>query len=114
MATTTGGTTTTTALTSLIMTGAMLPADVATINNLVFDDRVNVYPNNPTAALNVIPAAAQNPAGGAFSQAGTLWVPNRGLLKVFPGDYVMVEAVSGWPILVSRTAIGVGGSVWNP
>jgi hypothetical protein len=89
----------------------MLAADIATINNAIFDDRVNLYPNLPTAALNVIPASAQG-AAQAFQQVGQLWIPNRGFLRVFPGDRVMVETVSGWPILVSRTAIGVGGTVW--
>ena len=113
MATTTGGTTTTTALTSLQFTGALLPADIATINNMIFDDRQNVYPNNPTGPLNVIAAAAQV-NGFSFAHTGLLSIPNRGVLRMQPGDYVMIDAVSGWPILVSRTAIGVAGSVWNP
>jgi hypothetical protein len=114
MATGTGGTVANNSLTSLLIGGAQIPADVAAIANLIFDDRVNVYPNNPTAALNTIPTAAQGPFGGSFAQNGLLYIPNRGVLRTFPGDYVMVDAVSGWPILVSRTAIGIGGSVWNP
>jgi hypothetical protein len=112
MATGTGGSTTTTVLTSLIISGAQLPADVATIANLIFDDRVNLYPNNPTATLNAIPTAAQGPFPGAFVNGGYLYVPNRGILRTFPGDIVMVDTVSGWPILVSRTAAGIGGTVW--
>lgn len=113
MATGTGGTNANNSLTSLQFTGRMLPADIAAIANAVYDDRQNVPPNNPTAALNVI-AAAAIPFPGAFAQTGLLHVPNRGILRCFPGDYAMVDPVSGWPILVSRTAIGIGGSVWTP
>jgi len=45
---------------------------------------------------------------GAFMQNGILYVPNRGLLRVLPGDYVGVDA-NGWPILVSKFSIATGG-----
>lgn len=114
MATGTGGTTTTTALTTLQFGATMLPADIATIANAIQDDRVNLYPNNPTAALNLLPTAAQGPVPGAWAATGLLYIPNRGILRAQPGDYVMVDTVSGWPILVSRTAIGIAGTLWNP
>jgi hypothetical protein len=113
MATGTGGTNSNASLTSLLVGSAIAAADIATIQNAIYDDRVNVAPNLYTAALNTIPTAAQNPLGGAFSQQGLLYVPNRGILKCLPGDYVMVDTVSGWPILVSRTAIGIAGTVWT-
>jgi hypothetical protein len=112
MATGTGGTNANNSLTSLQFTGAMATADIATIAEAIYDDRQNVYPNNPTSALNTIVAAAI-PYPGAFAQTGLLYIPNRGILKCQPGDYVMVDTVSGWPILVSRTAIGIGGTVWT-
>ncbi len=112
MATQLGGTTANNVLTSLQFTGAMDPADIAAIANAVWDDRQNVYPNNPTATLNTIAAAAK-PYPGAFQQNGYLFVPNRGVLRCQPGDYVMVDTTSGWPILVSRTAIGIGSSLWH-
>lgn len=112
MATGTGGTNATNSLVSLQFTGAMAPADIATIANDIWDDRVNIYPNNPTATLNTIPASGK-PLPGAFAQTGLLYIPNRGILRCQPGDYIMVDTVSGWPILVSRTAIGIGGSVWT-
>jgi len=40
----------------------------------------------------------------AWSQAGLLYVPNRGILQVLPGDYVGIDS-QGWPILVSKNSI---------
>ena len=48
----------------------------------------------------------------AFQQRGVLYVPNRGLLAVFPGDYVAYDA-TGWPILISKNAIASGSSSWT-
>ena len=45
---------------------------------------------------------------GAFSANGKLYIPNRGVLTMLPGDYVMVDATTGWPILVSKKAIASG------
>jgi hypothetical protein len=105
MATTTGGTTSTTALTTLkFSAGAdMADADIATIAQLIKDDLLGF--SGAAAPANIVP--------GAFSRQGLLYVPNRGVLKVLPGDYVMVDPTSFWPILVSAKAIAIGGSVWN-
>ena len=43
---------------------------------------------------------------GAF-RMGLLQVPNRGVLQVFPGDWVVYDS-TGWPILVSANAIANG------
>lgn len=48
-----------------------------------------------SAAHNLIPTALNQ---------GQLYIPNRGYLKLFPGDWIAVDA-SGWPILVSGMAI---------
>lgn len=47
-----------------------------------------------------------------FSKQGLLYVPNRGVLTILPGDYVAVDA-SGWPILVSKEAVAYTGSSWT-
>jgi hypothetical protein len=112
MALLTAGTNAATSLLALNYSAALSQADLAAFSALLFDDRVNVYPNIPTAALNPIPTAAQGPLNYPLGPGGRLVIPNRGFLRVFPGDYVMVDAASGWPILVSRTAMGVGGTVW--
>src|ERR1700687_2642240 len=79
-------------LSSLKMTGAMDPDDVGEFSNDVKDDITNSHPI----------------WAGAFSQAGLLYIPNRGVLKVLPGDYVGVDLTTGWPILVSARAIAAG------
>jgi hypothetical protein len=75
-------------------------SDIATINQLIKDDQ-NIN----------LPAPGGGPWG--WSRAGQLYVPNRGWLKILPGDLVLVDAPSGWPILVSARALAVGGTVWT-
>lgn len=91
MATVTLGTNATTTLTALAFGAAKLPADFATIAAAIKDDQNVSHP--------IVP--------GAFSQNGLLFVPNRGILKVLPGDYVGVDD-EGWPILVSAYSIANG------
>lgn len=92
MALLTLGTNANNSLRSLKMTGAMTPTDVGTFANDVKNDQINGLPIFP----------------GAFAQNGLLYVPNRGVLKVLPGDYVAVDLTTGWPILVSAYAIAHG------
>lgn len=66
-------------------------ADIASINNLIKDD-INV-------AHPLVP--------GSFLIDGQLFVPNRGILKVLPGDFVGVDS-QGFPILVSANSIANG------
>lgn len=68
----------------------MAPADIATICNAILNDQ--------NRSLRV---------GGAFSSAGQLFVPNRGVLQVLPGDWVGVDN-RGWPILLSADTIANG------
>jgi hypothetical protein len=101
MATATLGTTANNTLTALSQPGSyqtpdgtnvsvtQLDADIATIQQAIKDD------------LN--PAQPINYALGGWSRQGQLFVPNRGWLKVYPGDYIGVDS-TGWPILLSRRA----------
>ena len=88
MATSTFGSNATSSLTALLSSGAMAAADVATIALLIKNDLINGLPIAP----------------GAFSQGNLLYVPNRGILKVLPGDWVAVDT-QGWPILVSANSV---------
>ena len=45
-------------------------------------------------------------------QGQQLVVPNRGILKVLPGDVIAIDNL-GWPILVSGASIAYAGSQWN-
>lgn len=94
MATLTLGTNATNTLTALEFKpgiGSMTPADQAAINNAILNDLNVAHPKVP----------------GAFSSNGLLLVPNRGILKVLPGDYVGVDD-EGWPVLVSAYSIANG------
>lgn len=88
MATLTMGTNATTTLTALqfpsFSATSFSAADVASIVALIFNDQ--------------IPSLQQ---AGAWSNMGLLYVPNRGVLKTLPGDWVAVSPNDGWPILVS-------------
>lgn len=94
MATQTMGTSATNTLTALKYLrgiGSMNNTDLATINNAILDD------------LNV----AHPRVRGAFDSQGLLIIPNRGVLKVLPGDLVGVDD-EGWPVLVSAYSIANG------
>jgi hypothetical protein len=103
VATGTGGTNAASSLTSLLVSRAMAEADVASINALIKGD------SGPSTA----PIGAGYIMGGSWNHSGILYVPGRGVLIAQPGDYVMVDAVAGWPILVSANAIAIGSSVWT-
>ena len=89
MATKTLGTAATTTLVALPFSRGldMSDADIATIANHILNDQQNTNPIFP----------------GAWARTGILYVPNRGILKALPGDYVAYDS-TGWPILVSKTA----------
>jgi hypothetical protein len=87
------GTNAQTTLVSLINSGQMATADIATIANSIKDDLTNGNPIWP----------------GAYSQMSLLYIPNRGVLKVLPGDFVGVDT-KGWPILVSALSAGTAAS----
>lgn len=94
MATKTLGTNATTSLTALKYlpgyNSGMSAADQAAIQNAIKDDQGNAHSKWP----------------GAF-QGGQLFIPNRGILQVLPGDWVGVDN-QGWPILVSAYSIANG------
>lgn len=74
-------------------------ADIAIIQANILDDSV------PIATPRVYP--------GAFVP-GTqqLFVPNRGVLVILPGDIVAVDPFTGWPILISQRA-AQNSSAWT-
>ena len=88
MATGTLGTTANNSLTADSFGDSPVPADVAAIANLIKNDQINGLPIFP----------------GAWAQTGLLFIPNRGVLKMLPGDWVGVDS-QGWPILVSKNSI---------
>ena len=97
MAISTFGTTAATSLSALLTSGAMAAADIAAIATAIKDDLNVTHP--------VINAA--------FSSHNLLYVPNRGILKILPGDFVAVDN-QGWPILVSANSIANSTWVHSP
>ena len=101
MATKTLGTAATTTLVAVSFSPSsqvLLPADMKTINNTILDD------------LNTSHPQAHLIGTGGMAYNGILYVPNRGFLKVLPGDYVGIDP-NGWPILVSKHSIA--GTGWS-
>jgi hypothetical protein len=96
MATATLGTAATSTLTALPFVYGLVPADFATIAAAIKRDTHN-------ASVTTGLSGPQPPIGLSFSRSGVLIIPERGTLKLFPGDYVGVDA-TGWPILLSGRA----------
>ncbi len=85
---------------------AISAADIATMRNNIFDDIIGVdgNRNTPPGAQ----AIAQRIWPGAIDDAlasGVLWIPNRGFLRLFPGDWIAVDPLTGWPILLSANTV---------
>lgn len=97
MATKTSGTNAATTLTSLqypsFSATSFSEADIAAIAALIINDA------DPSM---VTP--------GAFTRGGLLFIPNRGFLKMQPGDWVMVGP-EGWPVLVSDIACATTAAI---
>jgi hypothetical protein len=76
----------------------VIPADVAALNVAIKNDLIN---GGSIANLPIW--------GGAYSQSNLLSIPNRGVLKVYPGDFIAWDTQTGWPILVSGLAAANAG-----
>ena len=72
----------------------VLPADMASLKAALKDDL------NPSS---------QSP-NSFFDYNGLLMIPRRGLVRVFPGDFIAWDAQTGWPILVSAAAAALNPS----
>lgn len=52
-----------------------------------------------------VPIATPKIYPGAYiPNQGQLFVPNRGVLQILPGDVVAYDPTTGWPILISARA----------
>lgn len=100
MALLTAGTSTTTVLRALqfqsnMGSGASKAADLASLTQLI-KGQGGIHRVDPTA----------------FDQTGILYLPGRkGTIQCAPGDYVYVDPVSGWPIVISAYAVSQGSFV---
>lgn len=73
-------------------------ADIATLSESILDDWT------PSRTLGQMQIAPTRIYPGAFTRQGLLYVPNRGVLKILPGDWVAVDP-QGWPILLSGQSV---------
>ena len=96
MATKTLGTAATTTLVAVSFSRGLnlSDADIASIANNILNDDNPAHPIWP----------------GAFARTGLLYVPNRGVLQVQPGDWVAYDPATGFPILISQEA--AAGASW--
>lgn len=65
-----------------------------------------------SAGVRVAFARPSPDALGDISREGRLFVPNRGVLKLLPGDIVALDNI-GFPYLIPGNSIGYAGSQWN-
>lgn len=99
MATKTLGTLATTTLTGVQIPPDYTPAaqisdaDWRTINNAILDD-----------SRNTQRVLTQFLLPGAFARAGLLYIPNRGILRCQPGDWVAYDPM-GWPVLIGKRSL---------
>jgi|KBSSwiStaDraftv2_1062776.scaffolds.fasta_scaffold3872578_1 hypothetical protein len=101
MATKTLGTATTSSLVAVAWSqdpSVLLPADLATIAQHILDDQTTGHP------------VAQVSGVGGLVREGKLFVPNRGSLTIYPGDYIAYDPTTGGVILV--TALAAAGASW--
>lgn len=78
-------------------------ADFATLQGAMYDDGASPV-GGPAATRVAFPGA---PGKMGWSTTGLLFIPNRGVLRALPGDWVGVTT-RGWPILLSADEIANG------
>lgn len=112
MATKTLGTAATTTLTAIQVPSpyagtALLAADIATLRNLILDDCIGVAgnlftpPGSQATAKRIWPGALDEDIGSSM----LLNVPNRGTLRVYPGDWIAVDPNTGAVILLPSATV---------
>ena len=101
MATKTLGTSATTSLVAVSFSqdpSVLLPADLATVDYGILDDQTTGHPHASISGI------------GGLVRQGKLFVPNRGSLTIYPGDYIAYDPTTGGVILV--TALAAAGASW--
>lgn len=102
----TAATTTLTAMKFAYTNTGTFTADMATLEALIKDDQT------PGSGL---PSPTWGSRVGAIAAGQSqLFIPNRGVLMVLPGDFIAVDTQTGFPILVSAAAAAAAGWVHNP
>ena len=82
--------------------------DASTVNTALIQAIKSDIPMVNAALLTGQP---RNLVNGAYTQKGTLIVPGRGVLICKYGDFIGLDAVTGWPILLSADCAANGNWV---
>ena len=94
MALRTIGTAATTTLAGFVVgVNDLIPADVAAADIAILNDQM----------VASAPFAAKQ-WGAGYSQTGTIMIPNRGQLRLYPGDFIAWDSQTGFPIVISALA----------
>ena len=95
------GTTNTTTLRGLVwQPGGMSTADVASFMAALKDDTPvsNSKENLPPSTKQVITSCYE-------PGSGRLFIPGRGMLKLYPGDFMIYDPITGFPFVISGNAM---------
>lgn len=76
----------------LVGTDDVTPAQIALLNLGILNDQINGRPK----------------INQSYVKKGLLFIPNRGLLRLLDGDYIAIDATTGWPIVVSADCAANG------
>ena len=75
--------------------GKMTDSDLALFNALIQPNYGGAHPNSGLLGTYV-------------DRGGQFYVPMRGWVKVFPGDWLCVDATTGYPFILSQNAVASG------
>lgn len=92
-----------------LVLGADIPA--GTFVARVVSSTSVVLSQAATGSTNDMRVAFMRPGPPALGRQALLRIPNRGILKVLPGDRIAIDN-TGWPVLVSGASIGYAGTLW--
>jgi len=84
----------------VVGTNELTPADVGSLDGNILNDQM----------VATAPVTSKM-WGGGYERNGVLVIPNRGVLKCLPGDFIGFDVTTGWPILVSAAAAATG-AIW--
>ena len=90
----------------VVGTDDITAAQVALLNNGIKGDPPGYSAPSGQAVQNVgtnRPRIAQ-----AYQRQGKLYIPNRGVIQLKAGDYIVFDSTTGWPAVFSADAIANG------
>lgn len=96
----------------LVLGAGIVPGTFVSIVNSATAVTLSQAATATAAAVRIAIVRQAMTVPGALQRDGRLFVPNRGILKVLPGDIVAVDNL-GFPYLIPGNAIAYAGSLWT-